>query len=69
MTPAVFAFWHLMAWVWTLVATGHSCEALTQSTHSTPATENAVVYAGNCAEAFIISLYSPFHWIAWVISS
>ena len=69
MTPAAFAFWHLMAWVWSLAAAGHSCEAVTQSTHSTPATANAVVYGGNCVDAFRVWLYAPGHWIAWVISS
>lgn len=40
------------------------CVAVTQSTHSTPATQYPDVYEGNCLQAFIISLYSHGQ-IAW----
>jgi hypothetical protein len=40
------------------------CVALTQSTHSTPATENPVVYGGSCIQSFLVALYSHGS-IAW----
>jgi hypothetical protein len=64
---AIQAFWHFLAWV-NALSPPHLCEALTQSTHSTPDTQNPVVYGGNCAQAFRIALASHGY-IAWVIAS
>lgn len=60
------AFWQFLAYVNSL-SPGHWCEAVTQSTHSTPATQVVVAYGGNCAQAFRIALYSVGHAIAWII--
>jgi hypothetical protein len=43
------------------------CVAVTQSTHSTPATQFPVVYGGNCVQAWLTSVNSLGHSIAWEI--
>ena len=55
-------FWHFLYWLTTLP----SCTAVTQSTHSTPATRYPVVYGGSCVQAFLIALQSHGS-IAWII--
>lgn len=47
-----------------LMHSSQQCVALTQSTHSTPATENPFVYGGNCLQSFLYALYSHGA-IAW----
>ena len=58
----VQAFW---AFLYSLQHyTEDGCLAVTQSTHSTPATHQVVVYGGNCLQAFVIALKSGGS-IAW----
>ena len=61
----VLAFWQFLHYVLTLSS---SCVAVTQSTHSTPATANPIIYGGSCIQAFLVALSSHGS-IAWVISS
>lgn len=58
-------FWAFMAWVNSLSGT---CYAVTQSTHSHPITEQAIMFGGSCRDAFTIALYSHGA-IAWVLGS
>jgi hypothetical protein len=57
----VSGFW---AFLYYLAHLTVGCVAITQSTHSTPATEYPVVYAGNCVQAFLVALQSAGS-IAW----
>jgi hypothetical protein len=46
------------------------CTVVTESTHSTPATQNAIVYGGNCLQALLYVLFSsPLHNLAWILPS
>jgi hypothetical protein len=56
-------FWATLYWLEHLVG---QCTAVTQSTHSTYATRNGVVYGGSCLQAFLIALYSHGA-IAWIL--
>ena len=58
---AVQQFWAYMAG---LESTRAECIALTESTHSTAATQYPDLYMGNCLQAFILALYSGGS-IAW----
>ncbi len=64
---AVHGFWMFLNYVQHL-SPGHSCTAVTQSTHGTSATQNAIVYGGNCAQAFLVALQSHGS-IAWILGS
>lgn len=44
-----------------------SCRVVTESTHSTPATQTVVVYGGNCLQALVYVLTWPVHNLAWEI--
>lgn len=63
---AVSAFWQFLTWV-NALSPGHVCEAVTQSTHSQVDTQNPILYAGTCAQAFLLALYSHGA-IAWVLA-
>ena len=65
MAAMIVAFWHYLAWV-NALSPAHQCVAVTQSTHSTPATHFGIVYGGNCAQAFRTALASAGS-IAWEI--
>ena len=62
----LMAFWQLL---YQLVHTSSQCVVLTESTHSTPATEYAVQYGGSCLQAFLYVLSSPLHNLAWTYLS
>lgn len=62
---SLHAFFAFLNYVQHLTVT---CTAVTQSTHSTPATQNPIVYGGNCLQAFLVALYSHGY-IAWIIGS
>jgi hypothetical protein len=53
----VQAFWAFMHYVNGL-SPGHFCLAVTQGTHSQADTQDPVLYDGNCAQAFLIAIYS-----------
>jgi hypothetical protein len=58
------AFWQLLYQVMHIVG---QCRVVTESTHSTPATENAVVYGGSCLQSLLYVLSSPLHNLAFEI--
>ena len=60
---AVHAFWQFMYNLQTYHG-GDTCVAVTQSTHSTAATMNPIVYGGSCIQSFLTALYSHGS-IAW----
>ena len=62
----IHAFWVFLAYVNSL-SPGHLCMAETQSTHSQWDTQNPIVYAGSCSQAFLIALYSHGY-IAWILN-
>lgn len=62
-------FWQLLAHAIALDIAGHTCEVLTESTHSTPANQQVIAYGGSCLQSVLYLLSEPFRGLAWVIAS
>lgn len=63
---AIQAFWAFMQQVNAHVG---NCYVLTESTHSTPATQHATLFGGNCTQAFQIALQGIYKGWAFVFGS
>lgn len=60
-------FWQLLHYALSL-SPAHACEVVTESTHSTPGTQNPIVYGGSCIQSLLYVLTAPARDLAWVIS-